>query len=242
MRAIRELTNAAQAEMSGDFEVSCLYTGRPGIDDRVWDATVCRKNRESSLAGEGALCLPTHPVSLPAVKLLLSYDHFPVDGTQIEARMSVKSFRTVDGEPAEDNASGDDVAAGEGRNRERDFLGARWSNETHRPAGEAMVSRREKPARSATVAMDKCCDTAQFVRPCKVFGVEALVARITSGRSSPIGEEMAASEGSRVSQVRRQRIGKVLGRMKTVACISMIRHRGPAPVACHLTRLPRAAA
>ncbi len=163
LRAIRDLTNAALSEMSGEFEA--LYSRRPGIaperllralllqafysirserqlmeqlefnllfrwfvgiDDRVWDVTVFTKNRERLLAGDVASRFLAHLVALPAVKRLLSQEHFSVDGTQIEAWASIKSFRAMDEEEA------GDAAAGGGRNRERDFHGARWSNETHR--------------------------------------------------------------------------------------------------------------
>ena len=50
-----------------------------GIDDRVWDATVFTKSRERLLAGDVASRFPAHPVSLPAVKRLLSQHHFSVD-------------------------------------------------------------------------------------------------------------------------------------------------------------------
>ena len=125
LRAIRDLTNAALVEMSGEFEALYSRTGRPGIapekllralllqalysirserqlmeqlefnllfrwfvglgiDDRVWDATVFTKNRERLLAGAVASRFLAHLISLPAVKHLLSQEHFPVDGTQIE--------------------------------------------------------------------------------------------------------------------------------------------------------------
>ena len=169
LRTIRELTNAALLEMSGEFEALYSRTGRPGIapekllralllqafysirserqlmeqlelnllfrwfvgfgiDDRVWDATVFTKNRERLLSGDVASRFLAHLVSLPAVRGLLSTDHFSVDGTLIEAWASIKSFRAVDEEPPGD---GEDSGGG-GRNAARDFHGARWSNATHR--------------------------------------------------------------------------------------------------------------
>ena len=53
---------------------------------------------------------------------LLSDEHFSVDGTQIAAWASMKSFRAKDG-------SGDPPGAG--RNGERDFHGEKRSNATH---------------------------------------------------------------------------------------------------------------
>ena len=103
-----------------------------GIDDRVWDATVFTKNRERLLAGEVASRFLAHLVSLPAVRRLLSKDHFSVDGTLIEAWASIKSFRAVDEEPPGDGGDVDGASGGGGRNAARDFHGARWSNATHR--------------------------------------------------------------------------------------------------------------
>ena len=54
-----------------------------------------------------------------------------MDGTQIEAWASIKSFRAVDEEPPGEDGDGDGAAGGV-RNATRDFHGARWSNETHR--------------------------------------------------------------------------------------------------------------
>ena len=99
-----------------------------------------------------------------------------------------------------------------------------------------------------TVGADKAYDTAEFVRTCKAFGAEAHAARNTAGRRSNIGEEMAASEGYRASQVHRKRIEEVFGWVKTVARFSKTRHRGLARVdwqftlalaAYDLIRLPK---
>ena len=170
VRAIRDLTNAALMEMSGEFEAPYSRTGRPGTapekllralllqasysirserrlmeqlefnplfrwfvglgtDDRVWDVTVFTKNRERLLAGDVEPRFLAHPVSLPAVKRFLSQEHFSVDGTQVEAWASIKSFRAVDEEPPGEDGDGDGAG---GRNAARDFHGARWSNATHR--------------------------------------------------------------------------------------------------------------
>ena len=53
---------------------------------------------------------------------LLSDEHFSVDGTQIAAWASMKSFRAKDGS---------DDPPGPGRNGERDFHGEKRSNATH---------------------------------------------------------------------------------------------------------------
>ena len=153
LRAVRDLTNAALVEMSGEFEALYSRTGRPGIapekllralllqafysirserqlmeqlefnllfrwfvglgiDDGVWDATVFTKNRERLLAGDVASRFLAHLVSLPAVKGLLSEEHFSVDGTQIEAWASIKSFRAVDEMPPGEDGDGDGDGTG----------------------------------------------------------------------------------------------------------------------------------
>ena len=63
----------------------------------------------------------------PAVRALLSDEHFSVDGTLIEAFASMKSFKPKaegGGGPPPDDAGG-------GRNAERDFHGERRCNDTH---------------------------------------------------------------------------------------------------------------
>ncbi len=100
----------SERQLMEQLEFNLLFRWFVGIDDRVWDATVFTKNRERLLAGDVASRFLAHLVSLPAVKRLLSQDHFSVDGTQIEAWASIKSFRAID--EAEDDDSGDDAAAG----------------------------------------------------------------------------------------------------------------------------------
>jgi hypothetical protein len=56
------------------------------------------------------------------VRGLLSDEHFSVDGTQVAASASMKSFRAKDGSDEPPSA---------GRNGERDFHGEKRSNETH---------------------------------------------------------------------------------------------------------------
>jgi transposase len=94
-----------------------------GVDDAAWDHSTFSKNRDRLLEGDVAAKLLSAVLAQPRVKRLLSTDHFSVDGTLMEAWASMKSFRPKDdGEPSAD--------AG-GRNREADFRGQKFSNETH---------------------------------------------------------------------------------------------------------------
>jgi transposase len=74
-----------------------------GVDDPVWDHSTFSKNRDRLLAGEIAARFLEAVLAQPGIRLLLSSDHFSVDGTLIQAWASMKSFRPKDppeGEPA----------------------------------------------------------------------------------------------------------------------------------------------
>ena len=92
------------------------------MDVPVWDVTVFTKNRDRLLEGDIACGFLAAILADPAVKPLLSTEHFSVDGTLIEAWASMKSFRPKDG-------GGEPLAPG--RNGAREFHGEKRSNETH---------------------------------------------------------------------------------------------------------------
>jgi len=106
-----------------DFDLLFRWFVGLGIDDRVWDASTFSKNRDRLLEGEVAAAFLARLLDRQEVRRLMSNEHFSVDGTLIEARASMKSFRPKggDGEPPE----------GGGRNGSRDFRGERRCNETH---------------------------------------------------------------------------------------------------------------
>src|SRR5437667_10494421 len=92
------------------------------LDAAVWDVTVFTKNRERLIEGDIAAQFMAAVLNQERVKVLLSDEHFSVDGTLIEAWASMKSCRPKDG-------SGEPPAPG--RNGERDFHGEKRSNQTH---------------------------------------------------------------------------------------------------------------
>jgi transposase len=57
-----------------------------GVDDPVWDVTVFTKNRDRLLAGEIAAKFLRAVLGQPKIAVLLSDEHFSVDGTLIQAR------------------------------------------------------------------------------------------------------------------------------------------------------------
>ena len=93
-----------------------------GVDEPVWVPTVFTKNRDRLLDAEVARKFLAELLNHKKVRELLSEEHFSVDGTQIQAWASMKSFRPKDGsgEPPDP-----------GRNGERDFRGEKPSNDTH---------------------------------------------------------------------------------------------------------------
>jgi transposase len=93
-----------------------------GVDDPVWVPTVFSKNRDRLLGAEVARKFLAELLTHKEVCALLSDEHFSVDGTQVQAWASMKSFVAKDG-------SGDPPSPG--RNGERDFHGEKRRNETH---------------------------------------------------------------------------------------------------------------
>jgi len=93
-----------------------------GVDEPVWVPTVFTKNRDRLLEAEVARKFLVVLLNHEKVRKLLSDEHFSVDGTQIQAWASMKSFRAKDGsgEPPDP-----------GRNGEQDFRGEKRSNATH---------------------------------------------------------------------------------------------------------------
>jgi transposase len=96
-----------------------------GVDEPVWVPTVFTKNRERLLKAEVAHKFLAELLDHKEVRGLLSDEHFSVDGTQVAAWASMKSFRAKDGS--------DEPPSG-GRNGERDFHGETRSNDTHASA------------------------------------------------------------------------------------------------------------
>ena len=93
-----------------------------GIDEAVWVPTVFTKNRDRLLEGEVARKFLAQLLNHKEVRGLLSDEHFSVDGTQIAAWASMKSFQAKDGSSEPPSP---------GRNGERDFHREKRSNQTH---------------------------------------------------------------------------------------------------------------
>jgi transposase len=90
----------------------------------AFNATTFSKNRQRLLEAEIFEEFFGEVVEQARKRFLLSYDHFTVDGTLIEANASLKSFRSKKG-------GGEPPKPGGGRNTEVNFRGEKRHNDTH---------------------------------------------------------------------------------------------------------------
>ena len=108
------------------------------LDDPVWHPTTFSKNRDRLLAGDVAAAFFDAVAAQARTAGLLSDEHFTVDGTQLEAWASLKSFQRRDaapGEPPEDPG-----------NPTVNFHGESRRNDTHESTTdlEALLHRKGK--------------------------------------------------------------------------------------------------
>jgi transposase len=88
------------------------------MEDVVWNHSVFSKNRDRLLEHEVVESFFTEVMDLVDKQGLLSREHFPVDGTLIQAWASHKSFRRKDGS--------DDLPPGGGATPRRRTACANW--------------------------------------------------------------------------------------------------------------------
>ena len=177
------------------------------MDAPVWDVTVFTKNRERLLAGDVAVSFLLAVMRDPAVKRLLSTEHFSVDGTLIDAWASTKSFRRKDGS--------DEPPAGPGRNAERDFRGEKRSNETHASTSDpdARLYRKSNGQPSRLCFMGHLLIENRHglivdVRTTHATGraereaAEAMIAQAARGRRTTLGADKAYDAAEHVAALR----------------------------------------
>jgi transposase len=114
----------SERQLMEQLDYNLLYRWFVGLspDDPVWDPTVFTKNRDRLLEAEVARKFLAELLNHRQVRALLSDEHFSVDGTQIAAWASMKSFAAKDGSSEPPS---------QGRNGERDFHGEKRTNDTH---------------------------------------------------------------------------------------------------------------
>ena len=107
-----------------DFSMLFRWFVGLSLDEPVWHPTVFTKNRDRLLAGDIAGAFMAGVLRAADRRRLLSHEHFTVDGTQLEAWASQKSFRRKD-QPV--RRGGDDDPG----NPTVNFHGETRSNATH---------------------------------------------------------------------------------------------------------------
>lgn len=106
-----------------DYSILFRWFVGVGLDEPIWSHSTFSKNRERLLAGDVAAAFFDAVRGQAGSAGLLSDEHFTVDGTQLEAWASLKSFTRRDAarrEPPDDPG-----------NPTVDFRGERRSNDTH---------------------------------------------------------------------------------------------------------------
>jgi transposase len=106
-----------------DYSVLFRWFVGLGMDDPIWSPTTFSKNRDRLLESDIAAAFFDAVVGQAETAGLLSDEHFTVDGTQLEAWASLKSFKRR-GAPAPDPP--DDPG-----NPTVNFRGEKRSNKTH---------------------------------------------------------------------------------------------------------------
>ncbi len=122
LQAFYSIRSERQLMEQMDYNLLFRWFVGLSVDEPVWVPTVFSKNRERMLEGDIAAAFMDAVLNQGEVKVLLSAEHFSVDGTLIQAWASMKSFRRKDGK---------DEPPGPGRNATRDFHKETRSNETH---------------------------------------------------------------------------------------------------------------
>jgi transposase len=108
----------SERQLMEQLDYNLLFRWFVGLspDDRVWDTTSFTKNRERLQQGKVFDKFMAKLLEQPAVKPLLSDEHFSVDGTLIEAWASHKSFKPKDADKDDDGSN---------------FHGQKRKNDTH---------------------------------------------------------------------------------------------------------------
>ena len=169
------------------------------MDDPVWHPTTFTKNRDRLLAGDVAAAFFDAVQAHARAAGLLSDEHFTVDGTQLEAWASLKSFRCRDAAPS---APPDDPG-----NPTVDFHGERRRNDTHQSTTdpEAMLHRKgqgkeAKLAYLGHVLLDNRHGLVANVCATHATGTaERAAAALLLEASAPPGSTVGADKGYEVA-------------------------------------------
>ena len=120
------------------------------LDEQVWDATSFTKNRDRQLEAAAAKEFLAQVAEQARSRGLISDEHFPVDGTLLEAWAGLKSFQRQE---EHNSAPPDDPG-----NPSVDFHGRRRSNKTHAAKTDADARLARKRPRLRCAGHRHTCD------------------------------------------------------------------------------------
>ena len=181
------------------------------LDDPVWHPTTFTKNRDRLLAGDVAAAFFDAVAAQARQAGLLSDEHFTVDGTQLEAWASLKSFQRRDAAPG---APPDDPG-----NPTVNFHGESRRNDTHQSTTdpEAMLHRKGK-GKEAKLA---------YLGHVLLDNRQGLVANVCATHAT-CGLGLTSALWPAETKARRSTERDIyhVGWMKTVGGLRKLRHRG----------------
>jgi transposase len=221
-----------------------------GVDEPVWVPTVFTKNRDRLLEADVARKFLAELMEHKALRGLLSDEHFSVDGTQIAAWASMKSFKAKDGSSdppgsgrnGERDFHGEKPSKGRGKEAKLSFMGhalmenrsglivaatlTKATGTAERQAAEEMIVRHSPGARRITLGADKGYDAAAFVADMRALNVTPHIAQNISGRRSAIDARTTRHPGYAISQQKRKRVEEPFGWGKTIGGLARPMLRG----------------
>lgn len=178
-------------------------------DDPVWHPTTFTKNRDRLLNEELMAKFLELLLAAPAVKPLLSSEHFSVDGTLLRAWASHSSLERIDGSDAEPPppSGGNGFGSGSAKGKKRakgDFRGLLLSNQTHRSRsdGEARLFRKSNSTGAYLSYLGHCLMenrhglvVASEVTPADGYGERAAALRMARALPGAHQKTLGADKG-----------------------------------------------
>jgi transposase len=185
-------TIRSEAQLLEHLRFNLLYRWFVGLrpDSRIWDETVFSKNRDRLLNGAIASKFFQKVLELAEAGDLISNDHFSVDGTQIQAWASHKSFQ-----PKDDSNNDGGGGTNDPGNPSIDFHGEKRTNETHESKTDP-ESRLYKKSKGAEAKLSYLGHALMENRNGLVVNVRVTEANGTAERDAAMGMALNVSSDS----------------------------------------------
>lgn len=151
-----------------------------GMDDKVWNPAVFTKNRDRVMKGNVDELFFGTIKKQAYTKKLMSRDHFSVDGTLLDARVSMKSFKPEDSADDDDNEN---------------FHVQKRSNETH----ESITDADARLFRKGNGKESNFCYIGHLLTEnCNGLIVDAEVTKADTCHECDVGTTMLAMQSTRL--------------------------------------------